>query len=172
MTRMRRSGAIVGLLVLVAAGIGCYLYSRPAAPAVRLPAATEKETISVFFSDERGKLGRKTVEVHKQLTDRARADILFRELKEARSIPDRLRLYELAVGQDGVLYLNVSKEFIDPSSPAREVPMVYSIVNSFAASFPGARSVQLLVEGEPVYTRSGLLYILKPLQPHNELLED
>jgi hypothetical protein len=34
------------------------------------------------------------------------------------------------------------------------------------------RSVQLLVEGEPVYTRSGILYILKPLESKKELLED
>jgi len=172
MTHMRRFGIIFGLLVLVLAGLGCYLYNRPATPAVLRTAAGEKEVISVFFPDERGKLERKTVEVRKQLSDRARADILFRELKEARSIPDRLRLYELAAGEDGVLYLNVSKEFIDPGSPAREVATVYSIVNSFAASFPKVRSVQLLVEGEPVYTRSGILYILKPLESNKELLED
>jgi hypothetical protein len=169
---MRRFEVIVGLLVIVAAGLGCYLYNRPATPPGRRAAAAEREVISVFFPDEQGKLERKAVEVGKQLSDRARADILFRELKEARSIPDRLRFYELAVGADGVLYLNVSKEFIDPGSPAREVAMVYSIVNSFAASFPGVHYVQLLVEGEPVYTRSGLLYIFKPLQYNKELLED
>ena len=172
MMHMRRFGVIFGLLVLVLAGLGCYLYNRPAMPAVRRAAEGEKEVVSVFFPDEQGRLERKAVEVRKQLLDRARADILFRELKEVRSIPDRLRLYELAMGADGVLYLNVSKEFIDPGSPEREVAMVYSIVNSFAASFPGVRSVQLLVEGEPVYTRSGMLYMLKPLQPNKELLED
>lgn len=172
MTKVRRFGVIFGVLVLVAAGLGCYLYSRPALPPVRRAAAAEREAISVFFPDGRGKLEKKMVEAPKQLSDRARADILFRELKEARSIPDRLRLYELAMGADGVLYLNVSKEFIDPGSPEREVAMVYSIVNSFAASFPGVSHVQLLVEGEPVYTRSGFLYILKPLQSNKELLED
>ncbi len=169
---MRRFGVIFGLLVIVAAGLGCYLYTRPAVPAARRAAAGERDAVSVFFPDEQGRLARKAVEVRQQLSDRARADILWSELKEARSIPDRLRLYELAVGQDGVLYLNVSKEFIDPDSPEREVAMVYGIVDSFAASFPGVRSVQLLVEGEPVYTRSGILYILKPLQPNKELLED
>ncbi len=172
MTHMKRFGIIFGVLVLVLAGLGRYLYNLPAVPAVPRAAPGQKEVISVFFPDEQGKLERKAVEVRKQLSDRARADILFRELKEARSIPDRLRLYELAMGEDGVLYLNVSKELLDPGSPAREVAMVYSIVNSFAASFPLVRSVQLLVEGEPVYTRSGFLYILKPLQSNKELLED
>jgi hypothetical protein len=169
MTRFR---VTFGLLALVLAGFGCYLYDLPAMPAVRRAAAGEKQVIFVFFPDEQGKLQKKAVEVRKQLSDRARADILFRELKDVRSIPDRLRLYELAMGEDGVLYLNLSKEFMDPGSPAREVAMTYSIVNSFAASFPGVRSVQLLVEGEPVYTRSGILYILKPLESKKELLED
>ncbi len=163
---------IFGFLVLAAAGLGWYLYNRPGMPPVRRATAAEKEVISVFFPDEQGKLERKAVEVGKQLSDKARAGILFRELKEARSIPDRLRFYDVAVGAEGVLYLNVSKEFIDPGSPAREVAMVYSIVNSFAASFPKVNRVQLLVEGEAIYTRSGLLYTLKPLEYNKELLED
>ncbi|MGD0231183.1 MAG: GerMN domain-containing protein [Syntrophorhabdales bacterium] len=172
MMRPDRLGIILGLIV-VAAGIGGYLFlsSRPPArPATSAEPA--RGTISVFFPDDQGRLAKKIVEVHKQLSDRARADILFRELKEARSIPDRLRLYEMAAGEDGVLYLNVSKEFCDPETPAREVSMVYAMVNSYAASFPNTERVQLLVEGQPVYTRSGLLYIFEPLRPSKELLED
>lgn len=171
MIRVKRSGVIFGILVLVAVGLGSYLSNRPSVPPLRR-AAAEKAAVSVFFPDGQGRFTRKAVGVHKQLSDRERADVLLRELKEARAVPDRLRLYDVAVGEDGVLYLNLSKEFMDPDSPAREVDLVYSIVNSFAASFPGVRSVQLLVEGEPVYTRSGLLYILKPLQFNKELLED
>jgi hypothetical protein len=172
MTHIRRSRCIFAVLILVGAGLGCYLCSRPAASPVRRAVQKQKEAISVFFPDAQGRLERKTVEAPERLSDKERADIVLRELKEARSIPDRLRLYDLALGEDGVLYLNVSKEFLDADSPAREVPVVYSIVNSFAASFPGVRSVQLLVEGEPVYTRSGLLYLLKPLQFNKELVED
>jgi spore germination protein GerM len=172
MKKIRRSGCIWGIIILAGAGLGCYLYNLPAASPVRRAAVAEKGTVSVYFTNEKGRLQRKTVEGAKPLSDKERTEILLRELKEARSIPDRLKVYELAVGEDGVLCLNLSKEFLDADSPAREVSMVYSIVNSFAASFPGVRSVQLLVEGTPVYTRSGFLYILKPLQFNRELLED
>jgi hypothetical protein len=172
MTNLRRSVCIWGAILLAGAGLGCYLYGLPAASPVRRAAVAEKGTISVFFLNKQGRLERKTLEGAKPLSNKERTEILLRELKEARSIPDRLKVYELAVGEDGVLCLNLSKEFLDADDPAREVPMVYSIVNSFAASFPGVRSVQLLVEGAPVWTRNGFLYILKPLQFNRELLED
>jgi len=71
-----------------------------------------------------------------------------------------------------VLYLNVSKEFLDRSTPEREITMTYGLVNSFIETFRDAKSVQLLVEGEPVYTRSGLLYIFEPLQFNKDTLEE
>jgi hypothetical protein len=161
-----------GLIILAAIVLAfLLLYDRPVVPVLR-PAGDGPEAVTIFFPDGRGKLGKKMVEVQKNMSNKARADIIFRELKGARSIPDRLRLYDMAVGQDGVLYLNLSKEFMDPGSPAREVTMVYSLVDSFLASFPNTKSVQLLVEGKAVYTRSGLLYILEPLQFNKELLED
>lgn len=132
----------------------------------------EKESVSIFSPNERGLLERKVLDVQKQLPDKLRADTLFRALKDARCIPDRLRLYELAMAPDGVLYLNVSKEFIDRNSPEREIAMTYGLVNSFIESFRGVKSVQLLVEGEPVYTRSGILYIFKPLRFNTDLLEE
>ncbi len=159
---------LIGLAAFVAV---CLLYGRPVAPVFR-SSGESGASVVVFVPGNQGKLVKKTVEVQKQLPDKAKADAIIRELKEGRSVPDRLRLYEMAVGEDGVLYLNLSKEFFDPGSPAREVAMVYSIVDSFLASFPKAKRVQLLVEGAPVYTRSGFLYILEPLEFNKELLED
>ncbi len=131
-----------------------------------------EDVVAVYFPNEQGKLERKTVEVQKQLSDKARGDILFRELKQARCIPDRLKLYELAFGEDGVIYLNVSKEFGERSSTSKEMTMTYGIVNSFIESFKNVKSVQLLVEGQPVYTNSGLLYLYAPLHFNKDLLED
>ncbi len=172
MTNLKRSACILAVVVLIGAGIACYLSTRPVPIPVHSVTTVEREFISVFLADSQGKLEKKTVETPRGATERERADALLQALKEARSIPAGLRLYEMALGQDGVLYLNVSKEFLGAGSVAREVPMVYGIVDSFAASFPGVRSVQILVEGSPVYTRSGLLYLLKPLQFNKELLED
>jgi spore germination protein GerM len=163
--------AIYVLLALAAVVAVYLLYGRPVTPVFR-PSGEGGATAVIFVPGNQGKLEKKTIEVQKQLPDKAKADAMIRELKEGRSIPDRLRLYEMAVGEDGVLYLNFSKEFFDPGTPAREVTMVYSIVNSFLASFPRAKRVQLLVEGAPVYTRSGFLYILEPLEFNKELLED
>jgi hypothetical protein len=172
MDRRKVFGGIVIVLALIAAGLGCYLYDKQRARPALHTVAADNEVINLFFPDEQGKLETKTVEVQKHLSDKARADILLRGLKEARCIPDRLRLYDLALGEDGVLYLNVSKEFIDSESAAREIATTYAVVNSFIKSFPGVKGVQVLVEGEAVYTRNGLLYMLEPLQFNKELLEE
>ena len=166
---------VVILIVAVAAsvGAGIAIYQRQhATRVVERGEAVQSDQVSVYFPDEQGKLVRKMVDVQKQLSDKARADTLLRELKEARCVPDRLKVYELAVGQGGVLYLNLSGEFIDRATPEREITMTYGIVNSFLESFRGAQSVQILVEGQPVYTRSGVLYILEPLRFNGELLEE
>jgi hypothetical protein len=132
----------------------------------------QKEYISVFYPTERGRLERKTLEVQRRLSDRAKAEALFRALKESRCIPDRLRFHELAIGPDGVLYLNISREFLERATPERELTMTYCIVNSFIESFRNSKSVQLLVEGEPIYTKSGLLYIFEPLEFNKDVLEE
>jgi hypothetical protein len=164
---------ILVLVVAASAAVGVVLYQRQhSGRVIERADAVNKEQISVFFPDDQGKLVRKMVDAQRQLSDKARADALLRELKEARCVPDRLKIYELAVGNDGVLYLNLSGEFIDRNTPEREITMTYSIVNSFIESFRGAKSVQILVEGQPVYTRSGVLYILEPLHFNRELLEE
>jgi hypothetical protein len=161
------------LLTVIAAGIVFFYYQpiRNATPLQRT-AATEKDSISVFFPSGHGRLEKKVVEIPRHLSDKAKAEALFRGLKESRCIPDRLRLYDLAMGQDGVLYLNISKEFVDRTTPEREIAMTYGIVNSFIQSFRDAKSVQLLVEGAPIYTRSGLLYVFEPLQFNKDVMED
>jgi hypothetical protein len=163
---------LILLCLAAAAGLLALYLQQGKAPAVERGAVPDKEPLSVFAPNERGLLERRTVEAQRQLPDKLRGDALFRALKDVRCIPDRLRLYELAMGQDGVLYLNISKEFLDRSTPEREITMTYGLVNSFIESFRGAGSVQLLVEGEPVYTRSGILYIFKPLSFNKDILED
>jgi hypothetical protein len=160
------------LLIVVAAGtVFFYLPLRNTTP-VQRTAAIEKDSISVFFPAGQGRLEKKMVEIRRYLSDKAKAEAIFRALKESRCIPDRLKLHDLAMGQDGVLYLNVSKEFVDRTTPEREITMTYGIVNSFIQSFRDAKSVQLLVEGAPVYTRSGLLYIFEPLQFNKDVMEE
>ena len=40
---------------------------------------------------------------------------------------------------------------------------VYSLVNSFVASFPAVRRVQILVDGRPVTTLAGHIDLTRPL---------
>jgi hypothetical protein len=178
-TKTGRNRLLLGLMVLAFVAAGSlggltffYYQEMQTAKPSQHSTAIEKESVSVFFPSEQGGLERKVIDVQKRLSDRAKAETLFRALKEYKCIPDRLRLYDFAVGQNGVLYLNLSKEFIDSATPEREITMTYGIVNSFIESFPSSKSVQLLVEGEPIYTRSGLLYIFEPLQFNRDLLED
>ena len=172
-SRPRLVTAILVAAVLAAASGAFFVYQSRYVP-LRTQAATraEGDVISVYFPAQGWKLQRKMVEVHRQPSDKARADTLFRELKEAKCIPDRLKMYEMALGSDSVLYLNVSAEFIDRNTPEREIPMTYAIVNSFIESFHNAKKVQILVEGQPVYTASGVLYLFSPLEFNKEVLED
>lgn len=170
----RRIAPIVALVAIAAglgaAGVGFYQLRYGTRVVERGEVSAEQ--LSIFFPDEKGRLVRKVVDVQRQVTDKARADTLLRELKEARCVPDRLRLYEIALGKDGVLYLDLSEEFVDRNTPEREIFMTYAMVDSFIESFRGAQSVQILVEGQPVYTRSGVLYMLEPLHFNRELLEE
>jgi hypothetical protein len=164
----------LGVLVVAAAAIVAaqLMGIRQDQSSVVTFAVSETQPISVFAPGESGLLERKTSDVPQQLPDKAKGEAIFRSLKELRCIPDRLKLYDLAIGKDGVIYLNVSKEFVEHPSPERELTMTYGIVNSFIESFRGAKSLQLLVEGQPVYTKSGLLYIFEPLEFNRGVMED
>ncbi len=173
MSKVKLATGLSILLILVAVSLAYMIHLRQRSVSMaQRNEAVEREVISVFYPADGGRLRRKVEEVQRQPTEKARAGVIFRALKEARCIPDRLRLNELAFGKDGVLYLDVSKEFLDRSAPLKEITMTYGIVNSFIESFRDVKSVQLLVEGQPVYTKGGLLYILKPLQFNKDLLEE
>jgi hypothetical protein len=176
MKKRRLRGGTVALLVVLLAAVTAFLIltwkKPPAVPPARGIIASGKDSVSVFFADEQGRLQRKIVEVQKQLPDKVRGELLFRELKQAKSIPDRLRLHELAFGEGGVLYLNLSKEFTEQTSTEREMTMTYAIVNSFIESFKNVKNIQLLVEGQPVYTKGGLLYLYTPMGFNKDLMED
>jgi hypothetical protein len=133
---------------------------------------SETQSISVFAPGENGILKRETLDAPQQLPEKAKGEFIFRSLKEERCIPDRLKLQDLAFGKDGVIYLNVSKEFVEKTFPEREITMTYGLVNSFIESFRGAKSVQILVDGQPVYTKNGILYIFEPLEFNRDVMEE
>ena len=83
--KTRKARFFLGLSVLafvaagVAGGLAFFYYeqARMGSP-VQRAAAVERESVSVFFPDERGRLERKVIDVQRRLPERAKADVLFR----------------------------------------------------------------------------------------------
>lgn len=133
----------------------------------------QKEMLQLFFPLSSTKLGRRTLEVRVDAPDKERAELIIRELKKEKIVPSAVQFREVAVGLDGVLYLNLSRGLMEVQAGApSEILMVYSLVNSFIASFKETRKVQLLFDGQPAYTIRGVLYTYTPLEFNRELLED
>jgi len=133
----------------------------------------QKEVLHFFFPLSTTKLGRRTLEVRADAPDKERAELIIRELKKEKILPPGVQLREVAVGVDGVLYLNLSRGLMETQAGVpSEIVMVYSLVNSFITSFKDTRKVQLLVEGQPANTIRGVVYTYMPLEFNRELLED
>lgn len=84
-----------------------------------------------------------------------------------------MTLNDLVIDSDGVLYLNFSNTITEKKATTMtEILKTFSIVNSFLGNFGNTNKVQLLVEGQPVYTLHGTVYTYKPLEFNQDLLED
>jgi hypothetical protein len=165
---------ILALLLICAVGAAALVHfamrSKPPAKQAQEP---RKESLTIFFPAREGGLTRKSVELKGSASDREKADIIIRELKKEQAVPEKVALHEFAADGDGVLYLNLSQDMKSGATDAAtEVITVYSVVNSFLSNFSGAKSVQILVEGQAVYTLHGLLYTYLPLEFNNQLLEE
>ncbi|MCX5809195.1 MAG: GerMN domain-containing protein [Proteobacteria bacterium] len=133
----------------------------------------EKSEIFICYSKNMEKLEKKILEVKKGVPEKERAHIIIRELKKEKNIPENTSLYEFASDGDGTIYLNLSKDILgEKAEPAKEIITVYSIINSFLLSFKDAKKVQLLVEGQPVYTINGTVYTYKPIEFNKYVMED
>jgi hypothetical protein len=136
-------------------------------------APIEKSEIFICYSKNTGKLEKKTLEAKKGIPENEVANIIIRELKKEQSIPEKTSLYDFASDRDGTIYLNLSKDILgEKADSSREIITVYSIVNSFLLSFKDSNRVQLLVEGQPVYTLNGTAYTYKPIEYNKSLMED
>jgi len=133
----------------------------------------EKSEIFVCYAKDKGKLEKRTLEVKKDLTDIERAHIIIRELKKEGAIPENTTLYDFMTNTEATLYLNLSRNIIeDKTSPAKEITKVYSIINSFLLTMKDAKKVQILVEGQPLYTFNGTVYTYKPIEFNKYVMED
>ena len=166
-------GVACAILVAVAAYQWLHWFREATSAQQRGSITVRKETIRLFSADGASRLSNHVLEVRSDIPDREKADIILRELKKDKVIGAGVQLRDAAVGLDGILYLNVSKNLAEtyPGAPP-EMIMVYSLVNSFASSFKDVNKVQLLLDGEPAYTIRGVVYTYLPLDFNKDFMED
>ena len=161
------------VLVAVVAYQWLYWFREGTDSQQRAPVTARKETIRLFSPAGTIKLGNRVLEVRSDITDKEKADLILRELRKDKTIGPGVQLRDVAIGLDGVLYLNLSNNLAEEQSGAPpEIIVVYSLVNSFASSFKDVNKVQLLLDGAPVYTIGGVVYTYLPLEFNKDLTED
>jgi hypothetical protein len=162
------------ITIVLAAGAVAYLYKdlwikKPQ----QLVTIVRKETVSIYFPAGQGRLIEKKIDISSNLSDKEKGNFIIRNLKALKGIPEEVTLNDLVADSDGVLYLNFSRIVTEKKTTTMaEILKTFSIVNSFLGSFGNTHTVQLLVEGHPVYTLHGTVYTYKPLEFNQDLLED
>ena len=171
----RRLAVLIAIMVILASFLAAYTaydYIKGREKPKIISAATT-ESISIFVPGEQGKLVEKKLEAKIGISERQRADMLINALKKEKCLPEGLTLNDFAIGENGVVYLNFSKEIQSTGiGTGWEITMIYSIVDSFVTNFRNVNSVQLLAEGQPIQTIGGLIYTYKPIEFNKGLLED
>ncbi|OPY69376.1 MAG: Sporulation and spore germination [Syntrophorhabdus sp. PtaU1.Bin050] len=163
------------LIIVTALVVLFYEYMADTKPAGPVIVRTEKPTISLFVPGNNGRLAEKTVEINNSGTFKEKADLILGELKKARCLPEGLLLKELVMDSDGIMYLNFSKDLISGTGTGGsfdEIIAVYAITNSFLASFRNTRSVQFLVDWQPIYTLHGIVYTFLPMEFNKQITEE
>jgi spore germination protein GerM len=86
-------------------------------------------------------------------------------------LPAETRVLGAFVTRAGVAYLNLSKEAQTGGAGTRsELLSVFSLVDTFATSFPAIKRVQLLIDDRPADTLWGHVDLNRPLVPDLTLL--
>ncbi|MBA4416305.1 MAG: hypothetical protein C0392_00115 [Syntrophus sp. (in: bacteria)] len=133
----------------------------------------KKEAFSIFIPGNSGKLAKKTFEINVSMPEREKAELIIKTLKKEKAVPEKLSLNEFIIDTDGIIYLNLSQDIKNGMMSTRnEIHVIYGIVNSFLSCFKDAKKVQLLVNGQALYTIGGQLYTYMPIEFNNQLLED
>ncbi|MCX7965996.1 MAG: GerMN domain-containing protein [Syntrophorhabdaceae bacterium] len=133
----------------------------------------KKEEIVIFYPDKGLKFKKMTLKLQKNMQEKERVDLAIKTLKELKTLPEALVLYEVGSDERGIIYANFSKHLVEETKESkREIAAVFSIVNTLITNIQNAKAVQFLIEGEPVYTLNGIIYIYKPIFFNDNLVED
>lgn len=161
------------ILVLLAVAIiqlkPWFLAKRPL-PEVK---QAEKEFLPFYAPKKTGMLEKKIIEVHRHLSESERAQRILSELAKLDILPEDLKLIDIISDAHSIMYVNLSKELADEKlSTTGEISIIYALANSFLVNFRSIAKIHFLVEGKPVYTVNGLLYLHEPIEFNKDLLED
>ena len=89
-------------------------------------------------------------------------------------IPPGTRLRELYITEEGVAYVDFSREIKDKhlSGSSAEMSTIYSIVNSLAYNLEPIKKVFILVDGGEKKTLSGHIDLTSPFQPIYDIVSE
>jgi len=162
---------IVVCLAIIVVSVQIYRYIKTTQTTHYIP-ATEQMTLTLCVPEYYGKLTQRVVPVQRYGTERQKADILIEQLKKGGYLPEKLVLLDFAIDDNGVLYMNFTKDITGVSIGTRDVMTAYTLINSFLLNFKNARTVFLLADGQPLHTLGGIVYTYIPLGFNQGLLED
>ncbi len=173
--RVRRSFIVLTVIaVSIVCAAGLYLYRDILFQKTVHPVPTvHAYEIPVYIIGGPGKLTENRIQVSDNLTEKQKAGLIIADLKTYKIIPSGAELNDMAISADGTMYLDFSSGIIETHiSSMADILKTFSIVNSFIGSFRNIDKVQILVEGQPVYSINGAVYTYKPLEFNKDLLED
>lgn len=132
----------------------------------------EKNTISLLYPDENGKITENIIEIDSTATQKDKGTLIINELKTKGLVPDGTTLQEIIIDAEGIIYLDFTKDLLQGGPSDDDTGMVYAIVNSFLASFQYTKKVLILIDWKPVYTLRGTVYTYLPLEFNKHVMED
>jgi len=86
--------------------------------------------------------------------------------------PPEARLRELYVTDEGVAYVDFSKEIVEKhlSGSSAEISTIFSVVNSLAYNFDSIKKVFILIDGRERETLGGHINLSRPFLPMYDLI--
>jgi len=94
------------------------------------------------------------------------------EAKGVRTIPEQTRLLDIELLNDGLIIVDLSKEFTEhhPGGSSTEIMTVYSIVNTLTTNIKDVRMVRIIQEGSRLNTIAGHIDCNKTFYPDLKLI--
>jgi spore germination protein GerM len=146
----------------------------PSKSALESEQPREVKMVTVFFlSEEDGLLHAELRQIAAGPNDVQEAERVIEQLIRGSdkgflsALPAETQLRQLFITDNGVAYVDFSKEFVEkhPSGSSAEMATVYSVVNSLAYNFKSIKKVFILVEGGEKETLGGHISLSEAFAP-------